>query len=76
MFGRRLFNELKVPVGLILAAKGDTHAESWMKPELMQGNPFYDEVYEQFGFDKVEKSKKPFRVPSTLWNGMISPVLG
>ena len=76
VFGRRLFNELKVPVGLILAAKGDTHAESWMKPELMQGNPFYDEVYEQFGFDKVEKSKKPFRVPSTLWNGMISPVLG
>lgn len=76
VFGRELHNTLHRPVGLITVAKGDTHVESWLKPELMQGNPFYDEVYEKYGLDKVEESKRPHKIPSGLWNGMIRPILG
>ncbi|MCM1297123.1 MAG: sialate O-acetylesterase [Muribaculaceae bacterium] len=76
VFGRRLYNELHIPVGLILSAQGDTHAESWMKADLMKDNPFYKEVYDEFGLEHVATSKKPFKVPSTLWNGMIRPILG
>ena len=76
VFGRTLHNDLKCPVGLVMSAKGDTHAESWMKPELMLGNPFYTDVYAGFGRDVVKLSKKPFRIPSSLWNGMINPILG
>lgn len=75
VFGRRLFNELDVPVGLISASRGDTHAESWIKEDVMKDNPFYDDVYAEFGIDKVEQSRKPYKVPATLWNGMINPVL-
>ncbi len=76
LFGRELHNEIKMPVGLIMAARGDTHAESWLKERLMKDNRFYDDVYEQFGLDKVSTSKKPYKVPATLWNGMIAPILG
>ncbi len=76
VFGRKLFNELNIPVGLILSAYGDTHAESWMKEDLMKNDPFYQDVYDEFGLDKVETSKKPYKVPATLWNGMLNPILG
>lgn len=76
VFGRKLFNELNIPIGLILSSRGDTHAESWMKESLMKGNPFYQDVYDNFALDKVEESKKPHKVPATLWNGMIKPILG
>lgn len=76
VFGRRLFKELGIPVGLISASRGDTHAESWISEDVMKGNPFYDDVYEEFGIDKVDRSKKPYKVPATLWNGMINPIAG
>lgn len=79
VFGRRLSKELGIPVGLIQAAKGDTHAESWLKPALMQGNPYYDEVYASFGLDAEGNPVNPQRthkIPSGLWNGMINPILG
>lgn len=75
VFGRRLFNELHVPVGLILSAKGDTHVESWTKINVMKDNPLYTDVMDEFGLEHV-KQNKLYKVPSTLWNGMIKPILG
>ncbi len=75
VFGRRLFNELHTPVGLILSAKGDTHVESWTKMDVMKNNPLYTDVFDEFGVENV-KQNKLYKVPSTLWNGMIKPILG
>lgn len=75
LFGKQLNAELKVPVGLILAAKGDTHVESWLRKEVMQNNPFYNDVYAEFGVQN-KKNTRPHKIPSGLWNGMIHPILG
>jgi hypothetical protein len=76
VFGRRLAKDLQIPIGLIHVSRGDTHVESWLKAEIMKDDPYYAEVYDAFGADKVEISKKPHKIPSCLWNGMINPILG
>lgn len=75
VFGRRIHKELNVPVGLILSAKGDTHVESWTKMSVMLNNPLYSDVLDDFSTKKI-KQDKLYKVPSTLWNGMICPILG
>jgi len=75
IFGKRLNAELNVPVGLIMACYGDTHAESWLRKEVMQNNPFYNDVYAEFGVQNKE-NKRLHKIPSGLWNGMIYPILG
>lgn len=75
LFGKQLNQELKLPVGLILAAKGDTHVESWLRKEVMTNNPFYNDVYAEFGVHN-KKNNRPHKIPSGLWNGMIHPILG
>lgn len=75
MFGKGLNKELKVPVGLIMAAKGDTHAESWIRKDVMINNPFYNDVYVEFGVQN-KQNKKLHKTPSGLWNGMINPIKG
>lgn len=37
-FGRHLFNELKVPIGLIHSSWGGTPVEAWMNPKVLEGN--------------------------------------
>lgn len=41
-FGRRLHEELGVPVGLIASSWGGTAAESWMRPEALAALPWYE----------------------------------
>ena len=38
-FGRKLFEELQVPIGLVNAAMGGTRIEPWMAPESFSGDP-------------------------------------
>jgi sialate O-acetylesterase len=38
-FGRKLFEELQVPIGLLNAALGGTRIETWMAPESFSGDP-------------------------------------
>ncbi|WP_294632377.1 glycoside hydrolase family 88 protein [uncultured Bacteroides sp.] len=77
VFGRRLHKELKVPVGLIQSTWGGTHAEAWTKMNVMKKNPLYADVLEEFSKEESEKDpKKKNKVPATLWNGMIHPILG
>lgn len=76
VFGRRLHKELKVPVGMIQSTWGGTHAESWTKMSVMKNNPLYADVLEEFALKNVKQQKGYCKVPSTLWNGMIKPILG
>lgn len=75
VFGRRLHKELKVPVGLIQSTWGGTHAESWTKKDVMEGNPLYADVLDKFALKNVKIEKNYCKVPATLWNGMINPIL-
>lgn len=75
-FGRKLHTELRMPVGLIQSTWGGTHAESWTDMEVMKNNPLYADVLEDFAPDKVKREKDKCKVPATLWNGMIAPILG
>lgn len=76
VFGRRLHKELNVPVGMIQSTWGGTHAESWTKMSVMKNNPLYADVLEDFALKNVKQKKGYCKVPSTLWNGMIKPILG
>ena len=75
-FGRKLYKELQIPVGLIQSTWGGTHAESWTKMEVMKNNPLYSDVLEDFAVQNVKREKDKCKVPATLWNGMIAPILG
>lgn len=76
IFGRKIYKELQVPVGLIQSTWGGTHAESWTKKEVMKNNPLYADVLKDFSSAEVKQEKDKCKVPSTLWNGMIHPILG
>lgn len=47
-FGRKLYNELKKPVGLIQSTWGGTHAESWTKMSVMKNDSVYAELIKGF----------------------------
>ena len=76
VFGRKLHKELKMPVGLIQSTWGGTHAESWTKLDIMKKDPLYADVLKDFALEGVKQEKNYCKVPATLWNGMIHPILG
>ena len=75
-FGRKLYKDLQIPVGLIQSTWGGTHAESWTKMAVMKDNPLYADVLTEFDKGNIKREKDECKVPSTLWNGMIAPILG
>lgn len=76
VFGRKLHKELQVPVGLIQFTWGGTHAESWTDMKVMKNNPLYADVLKNFAKENIKREKDKCKVPATLWNGMIAPILG
>lgn len=76
VFGRRLYKELNRPIGLIQSTWGGTHAESWTSMKVMENNPLYADVLENFATNKVKQEKDKCKIPATLWNGMIAPIAG
>ena len=76
VFGRRIHRELGVPVGMVQCTFGGTHAESWMPLEVMERNALYADVLEEFALKNVTQKKGYCKVPATLWNGMVHPILG
>lgn len=76
MFGRKLYKELQIPVGLIQSTWGGTHAESWTEMGVMKDSPLYTDVMEEFAPQNVKREKDKCKVPATLWNGMIAPIKG
>ncbi|MVN20730.1 sialate O-acetylesterase [Mucilaginibacter sp. HMF7410] len=68
-FGEMLQKKLRVPVGLIVSSVGGTMIESWMGKSSLDGFP---EVKVPVSIDTV---KQPYKLPTTLFNGMIAPLL-
>ncbi len=79
IFGRKLHKTLQVPVGLIQSTWGGTHAESWTAMDVMQNDPLYETVLQEFSKETLtpkNRRKNAPKVPATLWNGMIAPIAG
>lgn len=69
-FGRLLQETLNVPVGLIASSWGGSSVEAWMTEDMLKAFP---EV-------KIPRAasdiKEKMRTPTTLYNGMIHPLVG
>ncbi len=63
-FGRKLFQELNTPVGLIESAYGGTHAESWTKRSVMVNDSIYKDLLSEFhsSRDNYEEDLKEYKV--------------
>jgi len=70
-FGSLLQEVLQVPVGLIHVSYGGSSMEAWMNQEMLK-----DFASAKIPTTKEELVKDPNRVPTTLFNGMLSPVIG
>lgn len=68
-FGRRLQQQLDVPVGLIVSAWGGTPAEVWMPKDTVANTPAIAE--------NVIQTLNPWwpMQPGVLYNGMINPLM-
>ena len=65
MFGRLLYDEYKVPIGLIATSWGGTRVEAWSSPAALAN----------CGLKHHEEPKSPQNSYSVLWNAMICPFL-
>lgn len=69
-FGKRLRQQLQVPIGLIHSSYGGSNVEAWMDAAWLA---------DQQGLDipkKDEGLKDKNRIPTMLYNGMIHPLIG
>ncbi len=73
-FGRKIHNELQVPVGLIHSSWGGTPAENWVSYETLRASPATSAIADRF--DTMPKSAKGWdaQLPTGLYNGMIAPL--
>lgn len=70
-FGRKLHQELELPMGLINSSWGGTMAEAWTSREALQTDPDFAPILERgANFDP----KSPHQ-PAVLFNAMIHPLL-
>ncbi|WP_429393036.1 sialate O-acetylesterase [Mucilaginibacter lappiensis] len=69
-FGRLLNEMLHVPIGLISDCYGGSSAEAWMDPKGLSDFP---EIKIPAKTDSI---KAVSRTPTTLFNGMLNPVIG
>jgi sialate O-acetylesterase len=68
-FGRKLFNNLNIPIGLISTNKGGSRIEAWMTPESLK----------DFPNAKIPAKDDVLSINSTptgLYNAMIHPIAG
>ena len=70
-FGSVLQEVLQVPVGMIVVSYGGSSMEAWMNQEMLK-----DFKETKIPTKKEDLAKDPNRVATTLFNGMLSPVIG
>lgn len=69
-FGHLLNELLDVPVGLIVTAWGGSAAEAWMTEEMLHAFP-------EVRIPRTDADiTSPNRTPTTLYNGMLHPLIG
>lgn len=76
LFARELHKTLQRPVGVILCAFGGTHAESWIRDEVMRKDSIYNRVYKGYSPGMPVIEKYPHKAPAAIWNAMVNPILG
>jgi sialate O-acetylesterase len=69
-FGRNLFQNLKVPIGIINVSWGGTPAEVWVKKDLVESDP----LLKEYAGKLKESDGWPTR-PGVVFNAMIAPLL-
>ncbi|UEG52829.1 sialate O-acetylesterase [Mucilaginibacter daejeonensis] len=69
-FGRLLNQMLDIPVGLIHCSYSGSYAEAWLDPDVLKAFP---EIKIPAKGDTI---KQVSRTPTTLYNGMLHPILG
>ena len=74
-FGRRLHNDLKVPMGLIASAWGGTLIEPWTPLEALGAQPEFKSLADVARVAASEASAPSCQSPTALFNGMIHPIL-
>ncbi|WNJ18290.1 sialate O-acetylesterase [Pontibacter sp. G13] len=67
-FGQQLQEILQVPVGMIHTSWGGSQIQAWMSQEAIQG-------FQQVNLDTVDISKRTNKIPTTLYNAMIHPLI-
>ncbi len=78
-FGRRLQNELKVPIGLVGSNWGGTRIEPWTTPAGFQSVPELKEIADQLA-EREKKSRQGEEVkvgggsPAAIYNAMVHPL--
>lgn len=77
-FGRKLYEETGIPVGLINASWGGTPLAAWTKKEVLQSDKKYLQILEKYqeGAKKFLETETPSALtnyPSVLYNGMLAP---
>lgn len=71
-FGSLLQEVLQVPVGLIEVSYGGSNIEAWMNQEMLKD---FDNII-PIPKNEADLKGAPNRKPTTLFNGMLSPVIG
>jgi sialate O-acetylesterase len=75
-FGRKLHKEVKVPVGLIQSAYGNTTAEAWTSRAGLKQEPDLKYLAKRFDYMAPYKPQAElFKLATTLYNGMIAPLI-
>lgn len=76
-FGQSLQQNLSKPVGLVNLSWGGSLAEAWMSPEALAGDEEIRQRTEALKsqIDLSERALLPRKIPSRLYNGMLSPVI-
>lgn len=82
-FGRELYKNLNIPIGLIQCAYGGSNAEAWVSLETARTIPALKTQLDKFAKydfhrDSVSKylgMKNEFQVPTLLYNTMVHPMI-
>ncbi len=69
-FGRELYKQMNIPIGLIHASWGGTAAEVWMDEEVVSSNPDF-----KTNAEKLRPTEWWPRKPGSAFNAMIAPVI-
>jgi len=78
-FGKKLYQELGVPIGLIHTSWGGSTAQAWVKQDILKADSDYDCYYDVE--EQKELRAKPGIIPIThhspsrLYNAMIHPLM-
>ncbi|MDR1962479.1 MAG: sialate O-acetylesterase [Planctomycetaceae bacterium] len=76
-FGRKLHQDLKIPVGLIHCSWGGSSCETWINPEVVAKIPEFAKIMERRAeFEKEKPQGGDNQKVGYLYNGMIRPILG